>query len=201
MGTSDLLLQEQQNSSTDSSKNYIIGDLMVLASACFYSASNVGGEFMVKTRDWKEYLGYLGLWGSIISIIQLVVVERDELYHTDWSLPNIALLLTFVLALVLMYILTSIFLLHGDAAMFDLSLLTSDVWAVIASYVLFQSPPSLWYFIAFIVIVIGLGIYSKQPGVTRALFHASTDSQIATLDEKTPPAPAQEGPEVFLLVN
>ena len=67
-----------------------------------------------------------------------------------------------------MYQLTSVFLKVADAAVFNMSLLTSDVWAVVASYAIFQARVSYLYFIAFAIIAGGLVLYNCQapPGIT-----------------------------------
>ena len=62
-----------------------------------------------------------------------------------------------------MYQLTSVFLKVADAAVFNMSLLTSDVWAVVASYVIFRAPVSYLYFVAFAIIAGGLVLYNCQP--------------------------------------
>ena len=49
----------------------IRGDLLCLAGAVLYAISNVAQEFLVKNHTIKEYLGLLGVSGSIVSAIQL----------------------------------------------------------------------------------------------------------------------------------
>jgi len=51
------------------------GDLLCLAGAFLYAISNVGQEGMVKKFDRVEYLGMLGFFGTIISILQLYVAS------------------------------------------------------------------------------------------------------------------------------
>jgi solute carrier family 35 protein F1/2 len=115
---SDSLSKKGENDSSNDADGFLLGDLMVLASSILYAASNVGGEFMIKSRDYKFYLSRLGFFGSIISLIQLAVLEKEELISTTWNFRNVGLISIFVLALLLMYILTSVFLGKGDAGKF-----------------------------------------------------------------------------------
>ncbi len=52
-------------------KNQAIGDVLVLCGAILYGISNVAQEFVVKNFSRVEYLGMIGLFGSIISAIQM----------------------------------------------------------------------------------------------------------------------------------
>lgn len=52
-------------------KNQAIGDVLVLCGAIMYGVSNIAQEFVVKTFSKVEFLGMIGLFGSIISAIQM----------------------------------------------------------------------------------------------------------------------------------
>lgn len=47
------------------------GDIFCLISSVLYAVSNVGQEYLVKQYSKLEYLATTGVFGSIISIIQL----------------------------------------------------------------------------------------------------------------------------------
>ena len=47
------------------------GDMLCLIGATLYGISNVAEEYVVKNYDGVEFLGMLGLFGSIINGIQL----------------------------------------------------------------------------------------------------------------------------------
>jgi len=49
----------------------LLGDGLVLVSATLYAISNVCQEYTVKNLSRVEFLGMVGLFGSIISGIQL----------------------------------------------------------------------------------------------------------------------------------
>lgn len=49
----------------------VIGDVLVLLAASLYAISNVGEEYIVKNLSRMEFLGMVGLFGTIISGLQL----------------------------------------------------------------------------------------------------------------------------------
>jgi len=51
--------------------NTLIGDVLCLSGAALYGISNVAEEFLVKKFSRIEYLGMIGLFGSLISGVQL----------------------------------------------------------------------------------------------------------------------------------
>jgi solute carrier family 35 protein F1/2 len=55
----------------ENSENPVLGDILCFLGTFFYSISNVGQEFWVKTHDRIMWLTFLGIFGSIISGVQL----------------------------------------------------------------------------------------------------------------------------------
>ncbi|PWA72356.1 hypothetical protein CTI12_AA271380 [Artemisia annua] len=70
---------------SQSGSSPIKGDFLVLAGATLYAVSNVSEEFFVKTADRIELMAMLGLFGAIISGIQIAILEREELRSIHWS--------------------------------------------------------------------------------------------------------------------
>lgn len=80
------------------------------------------------------------------------------------------------------------FLGEGDATLFNLSLLTSDVWAIVVGTVLFSSPPYPLYYGALGLIVCGLVLYSREPLSSAGGAHVKLDDADALVDERGSPA-------------
>lgn len=140
------------------------GDLMVLCGACLYGISNVLQESILKGLNQRcEALGMLGICGSVISGIQALATERTAISAIVWTLPALLYLLGFQLCLFSMYVLTSVFLLRSDATLFNLSLLTSDVYSVLFSWFVQHQRFSWVYGAAFTTTVSGLVLYHWQP--------------------------------------
>ncbi|KAH7387299.1 hypothetical protein KP509_16G015700 [Ceratopteris richardii] len=59
--------------------NVLLGDALVIIGATLYEFTNVSEEFLIKNVDFLELMTFLGLFGSIISGIQVAILERKEL--------------------------------------------------------------------------------------------------------------------------
>ena len=140
------------------------GDLLCLLGSGLYAASNVLQEYLVKYHDRDEYLGFIGICGSGISLIQIICLNYNQLRRTKFTRRIMLSIYGFVSCLFLMYINTSAFLQYGDSTLFNLSLLTSDIYAVIFSYLFYDYLVDWLYFVAFGLVASGLVIYhSAEP--------------------------------------
>lgn len=54
-------------------KNQLLGDMLCLSGAVLLAVVSVTQELVVKTLDWVEYLGMVGLFGGVLSIVQTYV--------------------------------------------------------------------------------------------------------------------------------
>jgi solute carrier family 35 protein F1/2 len=115
-----------------------------------------------------EALGMLGLLGSFVSCLQVLAVEREPLTQISWTPLVVLCLLGFQACLFGVYVLTSAFLVGSDAALFNLSLLTSDVYSIFISWGFQHHRPSGMYCVAFVTTMSGLVVYNLQPSATSA---------------------------------
>ncbi|KAK8556150.1 hypothetical protein V6N12_002563 [Hibiscus sabdariffa] len=136
------------------------GDLLVFAGATLYAISNVSEEFLVKNADRVELMSFLGLFGAIISAIQISLVERNELKSIHWTAGAAFPFFGFSLAMFLFYSFVPVLLKMSGSTMLNLSLLTSDMWAVIIRIFAYHEKVDWLYFLAFVVVAGGLIIYS-----------------------------------------
>ncbi|XVE81128.1 hypothetical protein DITRI_Ditri15bG0037900 [Diplodiscus trichospermus] len=136
------------------------GDLLVIAGATLYAISNVSEEFLVKNADRVELMSFLGLFGAIISAIQISIIERNELKSIRWT-PGAAFpFFGFSLAMFLFYSFVPVLLKMSGSTMLNLSLLTSDMWAVGIRIFAYHEKVDWMYFLAFVAVAVGLIIYS-----------------------------------------
>nr|XP_025749841.1 solute carrier family 35 member F2 isoform X3 [Callorhinus ursinus] len=77
----DILAGREDNSGSD----VLIGDILVLLGASLYAVSNVCEEYIVKKLSRQEFLGMVGLFGTIISGIQLLIVEYKDIASIQWD--------------------------------------------------------------------------------------------------------------------
>lgn len=115
---------------------------------------------MVKDKDPTEFLGMLGVNGAVIATIQMSIFEISKIKATEWNGASISFACGYILCLFCMYSTTSFFLRTSDAALFNLSLLTSDIYAVIFAFVVYGDSVHWLYYIAFSLTASGLVLYS-----------------------------------------
>ncbi|OQR94995.1 Drug/Metabolite Transporter (DMT) Superfamily [Achlya hypogyna] len=165
--------------------NALFGDLLCLFGSTIYAISNVAQEHCVKTKSRREFLGMLGVFGFVLSATQAYVYERHTFESIEWSTGSILFFGGYVLGLFLMYSVTSVMLREGDAAIFNMSLLTSDFFGVVAGVYLFQQSLSLLYCAGFAFIISGLIVYSRAPPPTARGIdgHKADDAAIRLLPD------------------
>lgn len=138
------------------------GDLLVVAGSMLYAVSNVTEEFLVKNGDRNELMAMLGFFGAIISAIQISILERNELRSIHWTAGAALPFFGFALAMFVFYSTVPVLLKITGAAMLNLSLLTSDMWAVLIRIFAYHERVDWLYFVAFAGVVVGLVIYSGE---------------------------------------
>lgn len=149
----------------DGMSDAVIGDILCLFGAFLYACTNVLQERVVKTQNREEYLGMVGVFGACIALVQSSLLDLEAMKQAPWDPTIVMLIIGFLTCLFLMYINTSLFLETGDCTFFNLSLLTSDVYAVIFAYFFTGKLVHWLYFLGFALVSIGLSIYhsSKKP--------------------------------------
>uniref|UniRef100_A0A0D3G890 Uncharacterized protein n=1 Tax=Oryza barthii TaxID=65489 RepID=A0A0D3G890_9ORYZ len=150
-----LLSDSKSADAQDPSKIPLLGDALVIAGTIFFAFSNVGEEYCVKKKDRVEFVAMFALFGLLVSIIQMYPFNKAQ-----FTTLLLCLFAGFAVALFMFYSITPFVLKMSGSTLFNLSLLTSDMWAV-AIRVLFYHQQINWlYYIAFAVVAIGLIIYS-----------------------------------------
>eukprot|EP00941_MAST-03F_sp_MAST-3F-sp1_P006067 g6067.t1 len=157
-------------------QNALIGDIMCIVGAILYAMSNVGQEILVKSIDRREYLGMIGVFGVFISIFQSLLLEEKNVDSVSWDFRKLSFMAGYVFCLSAMYILTSFFLQVADSAFFNMSLLTSDLWAVVTSFLLCGIFPQKSYYLALVLIVLGVYTYSTEKVETRKRGHEEDEN-------------------------
>uniref|UniRef100_A0A0D9WEW1 EamA domain-containing protein n=1 Tax=Leersia perrieri TaxID=77586 RepID=A0A0D9WEW1_9ORYZ len=153
------------------------GDALVIAGATLYAISNVSEEFLVKVGDRVELMGMLGLFGAIISACQMYhvlsfyrilpffffirsIFERNEIESLQWSVGAVVPFIGFAVAMFMFYSLVPILLKISGSTMLNLSLLISDMWAILIRVFAYHEKVDWMYYVAFGAVAIGLVIYS-----------------------------------------
>ncbi|KAF7066570.1 hypothetical protein CFC21_072527 [Triticum aestivum] len=179
------------------------GDMLVIAGASLYAVSNVTEEYIVKKSSRIEVMAMLGVFGAIISGIQISILEREELRSTEWNASAVLPFIGFALAMFLFYSTVPIILKICGATMLNLSLLTSDMWAVLIRIFAYHEKVDWMYFVAFAGTAIGLIIYSykgsREAAEDTAQVTGTIDEEAATENrtaaERLPGAGEDDGPD------
>ena len=151
---------ELSNNNDSKVSNQLLGDILVLLGAFCYSVSNIFEEYIIKDdNSIYNFLQILSLFGFIISIIQGFLLEHDQLFSIEFDLIIILLILGYVLLMISYYILVPFMLQYSSAVFMNLSLLTSDVWSVLAGKLLFKIQLHWLYFISFFLTITGAICY------------------------------------------
>jgi solute carrier family 35, member F1/2 len=162
---SDAGMSEVASSTTADNWSYLYyGDLIAIAASLIYGLDDTLSEYLVKNVDRVEYVGMIGFMGMILSAIACVTIEAEALMELlSWETilqPGVfGNLVWFALANAAFYIMGSYFLVVSDATMLELSLQTTNLWAILFSIVAYQIFPSVFFYVASGVMVMGVVLY------------------------------------------
>uniref|UniRef100_A0A452Z7W2 Solute carrier family 35 member F1 n=1 Tax=Aegilops tauschii subsp. strangulata TaxID=200361 RepID=A0A452Z7W2_AEGTS len=146
--------------SADPGQMPLLGDALVIAGTVCFAFSNVGEEYCVKKNDRVELVAMLGLFQLLVSIIQIFIFERKTLEAIAWSPTMISSFAGYAIAIFTFSSITPFVLKMSGSTLFNLSLLTSDMWAVAIRLLFYQQQINWLYYVAFSVVAIGLIVYS-----------------------------------------
>ena len=155
----------------------IRGDILAICGGILYGVNDTVCEIAVRAHGHaSEFLGMVGLFAGIIAIVQAAIVEREAIAEffslgANGQDENDAcsafsawgLLTAFVAVNVVSYSGAAMFLLLSEAAFFNLSLLTGDLWTVIFSVTAQHIIPGPLFFVALVLIVGGVVLYEMAP--------------------------------------
>ncbi|XP_024038476.1 solute carrier family 35 member F2 [Citrus clementina] len=165
----------------------ILGDILVIVGTMFYATMPQMQEYFVKKNDRVEVVCMIGVYGLLVSSIQLSMLELKSLELVKWSTDIILGFVGYAVSCFMFYTLATFVLKLGGAAMFNLSLLTADIWAVVFRIFFYQEQVDWLYFLAFAIVVFGLIIYStneKDPIPLPALESLNNHGQYQLLDNE-----------------
>uniref|UniRef100_A0AAY4C855 Solute carrier family 35 member F2 n=1 Tax=Denticeps clupeoides TaxID=299321 RepID=A0AAY4C855_9TELE len=154
----DLLSGRNQGNTAD----ILLGDALVLVSATLYAISNVCQEYTVKNLSRGEFLGMLGLFGTLISGVQL----GHFFPRYERNCPSALLLAGFGLCMYGMYSCMPVVVKMTSATAANLSLLTADLFSLFFGLFLFQYSFSGLYIVSLVTILVGFVTFNAVPTLT-----------------------------------
>lgn len=155
------------------SKEYphlLIGDFLAMLGGIMFGARDVVTESFVREHGGaSEYLGMIGLFGTLISLFQALILERHAVFSffnaaavEETTCPQqtgLYLLLTYVLATATRYVGQAQFLIVSEAALLNLSFLTGDLWSAIYEIVAQRIVPPSLFWVSLLLVVGGVFVY------------------------------------------
>jgi len=169
-GSITVLTDKGDTSSSDGNDtaahpNIYSGDILAVLAALGYGVGDACAEFWCKNVNREEYLGMLGLFGAIWTLAASFVYERNavlEVFTTadnETMLRTLGAILWYTVSLVAYYVFQSWFLIKSDATLLNLSLQTSNFWAILFSVVAFRETPDIQFYAAIVLVVSGVFVY------------------------------------------
>ncbi|XP_049820820.1 solute carrier family 35 member F2 isoform X2 [Aethina tumida] len=163
-------------------KNQLVGDMLCLGGSVLFAIVTVLQELSVKTTDIVEYLGLLGLFGSIISGLQMFVLEKQTLISSTWRNSS-ALISSFSACQFMFCTFSSVFLLNMGTTALHLSLLSGNFYTLIVGILLFNYKFHALYFLSYTLSMTGVYVYAiKQTPVAS---HQLPSNQNVELNNST----------------
>jgi len=140
------------------------GDILAVIAALGYGLGDACAELWSKHVNRDEYLGMIGLFGALWSLIACVLYERNaviEAFTAEDGMVflTVGVILWYIVSLAGYYIVSSAFLIKSDATLLNLSIQTQNFWSLLFSMVIFQEYPRLPFYFAISMVVTGVFVY------------------------------------------
>eukprot|EP00835_Amoeboradix_gromovi_P001046 NODE_41_length_29768_cov_0.533924.p9 type:complete len:296 gc:universal NODE_41_length_29768_cov_0.533924:22861-21974(-) len=139
-----------------------IGDILCVVGASLYAMANVLQEYLIKNSPIEDYLTGIGGYGFVFSLILLAFEYKELSYFRMESNATMHFgmcISVFVISMFLLYSLVPRLIVKSSATMFNLSILTSDFYNLLAGVYIFGLKLTAIYGVAFAVIIVGLAIF------------------------------------------
>jgi solute carrier family 35, member F1/2 len=156
------------SASTSNSGDYAwVGDVLAISSALLYGLGDSVAEYSIKHIHRQEYLGMIGLFGTVLTALAFPFVDGGEvakLWHeADPAHRQSAwlLLVLYTACVYFYYVSAAWFYTFSDATLLNLSLLTSNLWVLGFSVVAYRHTPPPLFFVAAVLVVSGVIVYQN----------------------------------------
>ncbi|KAL3793131.1 hypothetical protein HJC23_005633 [Cyclotella cryptica] len=170
-----------------SSTEHMKGDLLAILGAVLLGLDDVLSEIIVTDYGGvNEMLFMKGFFGTIISIVQLIIFELDSVSSLFGTSESSSCETSRRMTLFSVHVLTRAldvagemqFLYLSEAALLNLSLLTSDLYAALFDVVSVGLELIPYYYLAFCLIFTGIVLYESGPSPVESPITAPVDIEI-----------------------
>lgn len=161
-----IFVGDYSSSNNATSSNEAKGNILTVVAAFLYAVSNVLEQWVVKLRDSIdaniECTGMVGFYGAILSGIQILGLERTKIHDIHWYSSIYLYYFGYGCAMVVFYLCTSVFIRWTESLMFNISILTMNIYDVIVNYYLFDTGVATSYWIALGFFYAGIILFSLE---------------------------------------
>jgi solute carrier family 35, member F1/2 len=165
-GTITVLTDKNANSEDAAHPDSFYGDILCILAALGYGIGDAAAELSSKHIDRVEYVGMIGLFGMMWCLVLFPIIEWDHVVDlfADGKrfISAMIVILWYITSLVGYYVLESLFLKKSDATLLNLSLQTSNFWAILFSAIVFHEVPELQFFVAVSLVTGGVACYELR---------------------------------------
>ncbi|XP_011094373.1 solute carrier family 35 member F1-like isoform X2 [Sesamum indicum] len=182
-----LVILSDSNPGVGGGPKPLYGDILVIAATVFLAMSNIGVEFCVKKKDRVEVVTMVSVFGMLVTASGMATLERKSLRSISWSPQLVLAYVGNTTASFIFYTLGPFVLKMSGATLFNLSLLTSDMWAVLIKLFIYKQQVNWLYYSAYALVAVGIFIYSKterDPDITQVVEDGNTSPECSPLIEE-----------------
>jgi len=146
----------------------VFGDILASLGGICFGIKDTLSEETLQTSTRTEFLGMIGLYGLMLTAIQIALFERElvwQLFNASLCSPDatIGMFIAVVLIFAAYYIGSAQFLNISEAALLNLNLLTSDLYAIMFSIIEEHTLPNRLCGLSMALILSGVLIYESVP--------------------------------------
>lgn len=102
-----IILIDKYTNNSDVDENNYKGYILVVVATFLLSCTNIAQETVLEQAEQDEYIGCVGLSGILISLVYVLIFERESKYPS--STITILAMLGFVVSIFCFYTLTAVF--------------------------------------------------------------------------------------------
>ncbi|KAG7341986.1 solute carrier family 35 related protein [Nitzschia inconspicua] len=164
MGGAVTILMDKDTKAEDAAHpDSFYGDILCILAAFGYGIGDAAAEFCSKHIDRVEYVGMIGLFGMMWCLIIFPIFEWEQVVDlftdVDTFVEAVGIIFWYITSLTGYYVFESLFLKKSDATLLNISLQTSNFWAILFSVVAFQEKPEPQFYLAVSLVTGGVACY------------------------------------------
>lgn len=146
----------------DESKHRISGDLLAIGAAFIYGLTSVINEFIIESYTPTQFLARLSIGAFVLALILFLSTELSKIQVLADPLPW-GYIVGYLISLIIMYSVLPLVIKYGGAVVFNISLISCNIYGMIASLVIFHYRYTPWIAIPILGIIGSLTGYFLSP--------------------------------------